>query len=46
MLESDLGGLAFQVHLDPSIALAGAPSFPEARVGPRFARNQREPQGE
>src|ERR1039458_5815442 len=45
VLESDLAGRALQVHLDPSIALAGAPGFAQARVGLRFARNQREPQG-
>ena len=46
VLESDIAGLALQVYLDPSIALPGAGCVAETRVGPRFARNQREPQAE
>ena len=46
VLESDLGRLALQVHLDPAVALARARGLLQARIGLRLARNQREPQGQ
>ena len=44
VLEADFGGRAFQVHLNPAIALGGAGGFLQARIGLRLAGNQREPQ--
>ena len=44
VLEAYFGRPAFQVDLNPAIALAGAEGFFEAGIGLRFAGNQREPQ--
>ena len=44
VLEADLGGRAFQVDLDPAVALGRAGGFLQPRVGLRFAGNQRKRQ--
>ena len=37
VLEADLGGRAFQVHLDPAVVLGAAGGILQARIGLRFS---------